>query len=396
MKICMLLQSDFPPDVRLSKEASVLLKQGNEIHLLCNNRKNYPQEEILESIFVHRIKNINGIESKIHRIINAPLFFNPIWFVVLVKLVRMYRFDVLHVVNLPLALLAIIVGKLFQIPVIYDMYENYPEAIRSWKLKGMRALVRSPRLAATLDKICMNRADFLIVVIDEAKERLLKLGVNASKMFILNNTVDLEAFNSFGIVQEIVEKYSKNFTIIYTGQFSAERGIETAIFAMPRILKEILNAKLVLVGTGPGIEELKMIAQTNNLQDLVEFVGWVDYRLFPSYIQASDVCIIPHPSNPFIDTTIPNKLFEYMALGKPVLVSDAKPLVRIVSECQCGEIFKSNSPTDFADAVLRINRSQVDYGNNGRSAVERKHNWDFSSRELIKLYNEIKLNKEQL
>lgn len=392
IKICGILQSDFPPDVRFSREARFLLAQDFQVHLLCNNKQNMPNEERYQGMYVHRLRYYRGILTKLGRMINTPIFFNPIWFFRLFKLFRTYHFQILHVVNLPLAPLALIFGRIFQIPVVYDMYENYPEAIRSWQIRGLRKLVRNPWTALILDKICMKNADAVIVVVREAKDRLIQLDLDPNKIYEIGNTVDTQTFYSFDISEEIIEKYKNIYAITYTGQFSAERGIETAIKAMPRIIDKIPNARLILVGSGPHHDNLVNLVKKENLENQVEFVGWIDYNLFPSFIKASRICIIPQPSNPFIDTTMPNKLFEYMAMGKPVLVSDAKPLARVVNECRCGEIFKSNSPKDFAEAIFRINQSTTDYANHGKKAVIEKYNWQASAKELARLYNEISKN----
>jgi glycosyltransferase involved in cell wall biosynthesis len=125
------------------------------------------------------------------------------------------------------------------------------------------------------------------------------------------------------------------------------------------------------------------------ISEFILFVGWVDYMLFPTYISLANVCIIPQPSNPFIDTTMPNKIYEYMAMGKPVLTSDAIPLKRVIQECQCGETFKSNSATDFYKMLLKIKKSRKPYGVNGKRAVEKKYNWVISSRTLRRLYRNL-------
>lgn len=386
LKVCILLQSDFPPDIRFSKEARSLAKAGYEVHLLCNNKKNLPESDKWQDIFIHRLKYYPALGGRCNRSLNTPLFFSPVWIMKLITLHKLYRFDLFHVINLPLAPLAIMVGRLFHLPVIYDMYETYPEAIKTWGLKGLSALIRNPHVAQFLDGICMRQADRLIVVVEEAKKRLVKLGVEESKIYLVENSVDLEAFMSIDISPEVKNR-SGDYLITYTGLFSAERGIETAIRAMPFILKNMPSARLVLVGSGPSLGWLKKMAQEEGPAERIDFVGWVDYRLFPSYIHISDVCVIPHPSNPFIDTTIPNKLFEYMALGKPVVVSDAKPLKRIITECQCGEVFESSSPKAFAEAILKIYRADKPYGKNGRQAVLNKYNWEISSRTLLEVYN---------
>ncbi|MDZ7345428.1 MAG: glycosyltransferase WbuB, partial [candidate division KSB1 bacterium] len=89
------------------------------------------------------------------------------------------------------------------------------------------------------------------------------------------------------------------------------------------------------------------------------------------------------------DSTIPHKLFQYMLLEKPVLVSDAAPLKRIVEECKCGKVFRSDDPKHFSDMIQTLYESSESYGANGKRWVEKKYNWENTSKNLITLYSSI-------
>jgi len=127
----------------------------------------------------------------------------------------------------------------------------------------------------------------------------------------------------------------------------------------------------------------------NRLEACVEFVDWVPFTKVASYMQVAEIGIVPQPGNLFINTTIPHKLFQYMASGLPLVVSDAKPLARVVAEGQCGEIFKSGSVSEFTQAVKRIRSSGIDYGKNGKQLVQAKYNWQKTAGTLSDLYRKF-------
>ena len=91
-----------------------------------------------------------------------------------------------------------------------------------------------------------------------------------------------------------------------------------------------------------------------------------------------------------IDDPIAN-LFKELAMSqeKAILVSDAKPMSRIVRETNAGRVFKSNDENDFADKIFELSQTNESFGQNGRSAVETKYNWSIDSKELIKLYESL-------
>jgi glycosyltransferase involved in cell wall biosynthesis len=393
VKICMILQSDFPPDIRVSKEARTLIDKGHEVHLLCNNAGLRRNEETVSGIHVHRLGNY-FTSSRMNKVLNIPLFFNPVWILNLIRLQMKYKMDVLHVHDLPLVMLGIILGRILGIPVIYDMHENYPAAMRDWNRKGFFIfLIKNRYLAQLLDTVCMRFVDAILVVVDEQRDRLMKAGVPKEKIYVVPNTVDVDEYVHLPIYQQIIERYQRDCLLLYLGKFSSDRGLETAISATRFIREHVPDVKLLLVGDGPNRQELERLVEREGNADCVEFTGWRDFEETPSFIAASRICIIPQPATPSINTTLPHKLFQYMLMGKPVVVSNARPLARIVRECQCGAVFRSRDPESFARAVIRILQKREACGENGRRAVYSKYNWENTSKELVRVYARLTSRK---
>ena len=115
-------------------------------------------------------------------------------------------------------------------------------------------------------------------------------------------------------------------------------------------------------------------------------MDWVDHGELAFIVSKANVCIIPQPNNEFINTTIPHKLFEYMAIGKPVLVSDALPLKRIINETGAGLVFKSEDEIDFALRIEELLREERDWGEKGLEAVKNIYNWKNDEKSLLNLY----------
>ena len=386
----MVLQSEYPPDIRLTKEIKALTSQNHNIYLLCNNNKSRHKKDFVDGANIIRLYKFSFLPAKIQKLIRLPLFFNPIWIYKIIKIIIQYKIDSIHVHDLPLAPLAVFIGKIFSKPVVYDMHENYPAAMQEWKQnKLVRYTIKNPAFARVLNNLCLKFASKVIVVVEEQKENLMNQGLPEDKIVIVSNTVDLENFCKIEIKNAIIESWKNYFSILYLGSFSSERGLETPIKSLKLLKEQIPNICLLFVGDGKNATDLKQLAIENGVEDLVRFTGWVDFEDVPSYMQASSICIIPQPSNPANDTTIPHKLFQYMALGKPIITSDAKPLKRIVEECECGETFTSNSTKSFIDAVYKIKALNTNYKENGKKAVKEQYNWQNSSKELIRLYNTI-------
>jgi len=98
---------------------------------------------------------------------------------------------------------------------------------------------------------------------------------------------------------------------------------------------------------------------------------------------------VPHLSTPHTDSTLPHKLFHYMAFGKPVIVGDAIPLERIVGEEDCGLVVASGDDAAMAEALRRLHADpelRRRMGGNGRRAVWEKYNWDVGIKPLLEFY----------
>ena len=149
---------------------------------------------------------------------------------------------------------------------------------------------------------------------------------------------------------------------------------------------KIKNIFLLIIGDGNSVVVLKQLVKSLALENYVELKAWVGHQSLKKFIQESNVCIIPQPFNDYINTTIPHKLFEYMSQAKPVIVSDAKPLKRIVEETGAGLVFNSYDQVSFAEQVLKIYADPADFGENGKFAVEKKYNWEIEEKKLFSVY----------
>lgn len=247
-----------------------------------------------------------------------------------------------------------------------------------------------------LEKSCIQQADRVVTLVEEMNDYYVKChGLNMKNAVVVMNVEDLEAFRGMKINKEICDTYKGSFNISYIGGFEPLRGIDTAIRAMPKILKKIPSARLLLVG-GEGTkayeEGLKNLCKKLKVEEHVFFTGWVPFQQVPSYISASDVCLVPHYASDATNVGVPHKLFQYMALEKPVVVTNAKALQRIVEESECGIVIPSGDYDRMAEAIVKLHDNKgyaKMLGLNGRRAVERKYNWTNESRKLCQLYEEL-------
>ncbi len=408
----MVLEKEFPPDIRVEKEARSLMSAGYEVYLLSALRSEKPIQEEKDGIIIRRIslqKSVNYLGRKLNSLSFFLSFQNKFWGKEMERFVDDFQVDVLHIHDLPLVGTGIKVARNKGIKVLADLHENYPAGLQVWKggkksLKKVifQALFNNLSCWTRYEMKCVQEVDKVIVVVDEAKKRLMDYGIPEEKIAVLMNVEDVDYFSSIEFDKEIISQFSagEKFVLIYIGGFGSHRGLDVAIRALPLVLKEVPSIELSLIGSQSEegyTRQLRELARSFNVQKSVEILPWQPLEKVPSYMKVSDVGLIPHYRSPHTDSTIPHKLFQYMLMGKPVIVSDCLPLKRIVHEAKCGLVFEAGNAADLARQIkeLYFNKSLRDEcGKLGREAVLKKYNWREESKKLVLMYESLSRAKD--
>jgi glycosyltransferase involved in cell wall biosynthesis len=228
----------------------------------------------------------------------------------------------------------------------------------------------------------------VIAVVEEMKDRLVSVGVPIDRISVVENFVDVDRFLSYPIDHKLRDELRNRYVISYIGGFGAHRGLDTAIRAMERVAQAIPDALLLLVGKGPTSDDLEQLSARLSLAEHVRFAGQVDFARVPSYVDASDVCIIPHIKSVQTEAALPHKLFQYMLLGKPVVASSCAGVARVVMDADCGLLFPPGDSGALADALISLTdeRLRDELGERGRAAVLDRYSRSVSGRKLCGLY----------
>jgi glycosyltransferase involved in cell wall biosynthesis len=389
MKIGMLLETPFPTDLRVENEMRALAAAGHEIFLYClKHHQATPDELFAPNIWLRRFFLSQKVYKKFRTTVLRAPFYAGMWR----RFVSRYpRPDVLHVHDLPLARVAIALVQKWNIPFILDLHENYPAAIADWDLRqrvGGNFFYNAARWTQ-YEKDAVRAADQVIVVVEEARARVAGLGISPEKITVVSNTLNL----AHDALPEPVsgQLAGDTLTLVYVGGLGKHRGVTTAIEGVAELTGKNIPVRLKVVGSGQDLPQLKKFAAERNVSDRVIFTGWLPLAEAFQQILESDICLVPYLSTGHTETTIPHKLFQYMYLKKPVMVSSCRPLVRIVEETGAGVVFKAGDPHDFAKATLELldrdYRKQL--GENGHQAVCHKYNWNADQQRLINFYHQL-------
>ncbi|MBU1701157.1 MAG: glycosyltransferase family 4 protein [Candidatus Eisenbacteria bacterium] len=402
IRIGMLLDHPFPPDPRVAQEGRSLVEDGQEVHLFCVDWAGQPKRERVDGIEVHRYSMSKTFHNKAGALsLTLPLY--TAWFRRrLASFLKQHRIEALHIHDLPLAAVGWQAARAHGIPLILDLHENYPAALRTYGYARsfLGRLLIWPSAWERFEKRMVHSADHIVVVIEEARDRIMSLAVPNERISVVPNTVDLETFLKFSLDAELISRMpADRYRILYTGGFDEHRGLDTAVKAMALAVHgeetSKVHLEMTLVGTGRNRAALERLAENLSVADHLRFEGWQPYTTFPSYIAASHVGLIPHLKTPHTDSTIPHKLFHYMCLGRPVIVTNCRPLERIVKETGAGLVVPHSHPEAMASAIHKLKDPALrkEMGERGRKAVQEHYHWSRTIDPLLQLYRKIALKR---
>lgn len=386
----MVLENNFPPDERVEKEIGVLQKLGAEVSVACLILPKAPQRfETLDGVMIFRKKMSKLMHNTHIGSLTFPFYFNW-WRKYLKNIFTENDFDALHIHDLPLARVGIEMRDKFGLRLIVDTHENWPSDIKYARHTNtfIGRLLSPHKLWVDYEKTILGQVDIVITVVKEMKDRIVDLGIPESKVVVIQNLIDISRFD-----KRIGQKKSnaKSPIVYYGGGVNVHRGVQIAIRAMPEILKIYPEAKLWVIGGGSYLGECIELAKKLGLVGNIYFSGQVSQQILWSKMLEADICIIPHMKFEQTDCSSPNKIYQYMWAGKPILTSNCNSLKRIVAETQTGLSYVHDSHQELSSAVVKLWSDKALYckfAQNGPVAIMNGLNWQAEATDVMrKIYN---------
>lgn len=268
------------------------------------------------------------------------------------------------------------------------------DGIEYWVKKNWGKLYFS-KLLKWAENIQLQNSDAIIVVSDALKRQLVEYGVEGDKIIVAPNGVHPDQFypeiGDNGLKKQL--GIEDKFVVGYTGTFGHWHGVEVLAEAVKHIVKRIPNAVVLFVGDGNLRPKIEEITKRDNVNDKILITGFVPFKTIPNYLAACDVLLSPcvnNADNDFFNS--PVKLFEYMAMGKPIVASNVGQQGVVINDGINGLLHEENQPEELAEKVYQIyqdNDLAVRLGKEARKRAVEKHDWKVNSQMIIDAYKNI-------
>jgi len=274
------------------------------------------------------------------------------------------------------------------VKVVLDITEWYPDNV-ALKFTGFKRWLKYFQLFIPYLFI-LQRVDHLIIGELAKKKRYDLLAPSKSNTIIRYYPV-LKYFN-----YQKPDLSKDEIVLGYAGVITFERGINQLLNAAVKLSYRYPQKKftLLLFGRFTYKEEenefKSSIATAKNLK--IEFADWIDYDKMSSIIEKLDLCFDLRNRNFIFRNSLPIKIFEYMACGKPFIYSDIKPIKDELEFSKYGSLVNPENEIEIIEAVKKyLNNPQlaIEHSENARDLIEKGKNWESESRKLIELVNKL-------
>nr|WP_310041321.1 TIGR04063 family PEP-CTERM/XrtA system glycosyltransferase [Sphingomonas sp. BE123] len=331
--------------------------------------------ETLDGIDFHRTKQMRRLPPVIGELAEIATFARRIG-----EVVERFRPDILHAhspVIDPLA--AMRAAKRYGLPLLYEIRAFWEDAAvgngtgteRSAKYRAIRGL----------ETWAARRVDGVAVICEGLKRDLIARGIDAGKIMVSPNGVDLHLFGDPAprdalLAAQLGLKGAD--TIGFIGSFYDYEGLDDLIAAMPALLAQRPAARLVMVGGGPMEQALRAQAAASSAAHAIRFVGRVPHEQVERYYSLIDLLVYPRKHMRLTDLVTPLKPIEAMAQHRLVAASDVGGHRELIRDGDTGTLFPPDDPVALAHAVAAVfaDRSGWDAQRaRARRWVEAERNW---------------------
>jgi len=351
--------------------AQELIKNGHQVTMLTSSAKF--KEEIkelnIDGIKVIYIKEDYDQNMSITRRLQAF-----VKFMYKSSMIGMQQknIDLVIATSTPLTIgIPALVLKWFKkIPYIFEVRDLWPEvpiqmgAIKNkWIIKGMRYL----------EKTIYKNAEHVIALSPGMQDGIIKY-ISKEKTTMIPNMAKIDEFWPREKNIELMSKLGlsrDSFKIIHFGSLGKANGAQ-AIIESAKLMKEHNDVEFLFVGGGSTEKELTEQIEKNNLNN-VKFLGKFPMKEVSEIVNFSDVSIISFLDLPILYTNSPNKLFDSLSAGKPIIVNSAGWTKDIAEKYNCGYYVNPNQPQELVDKIMFLKDHQEiveEMGRNSRNLAE--------------------------
>jgi len=380
------LYSKIKSDPRPRRELEALLAEGFSVDLIClQEGADDPVEEVRGQLRITRIPIRHERSKKSSYFQHYGIFFLQAFGVLSVRSFKR-KYDLVHVHNMPDALVfTAIIPKWWGSKILLDLHDPMPELYES--IYAMKPDAPMVKVLRKIEKWSTGFADLVLTPNEAFRKLFSSRSCPVDKVRIVMNTPDEKVFHPrLGQLTDATKPENKQgFRLMYHGLIAERHGLTTAVEALEKLAREMPDIVLDIYGEkNPFYCQIAEVIKTKKLEALVRYQGVRRLDDIPAAIWEADLGIIPNLRTPFTEINFPTRIFEYLCLGKPVVVPDTKGIRDYFDDTQI-LFFEPGNAGDLARVIRWVREHPVETA----TFVERgqkvyvEHLWSLERKQFI-------------
>lgn len=312
----------------------------------------------------------------------------------LTEVATQVRPDVLHAHSPVLnGLPALRVGRRLGIPVVYEVRAFWEDAAVDHGTTREGSL--RYRMTRAMETHVLKRVDHVFTICEGLRRDIVGRGIAANRVTVIPNAVNVESFALCSPPEPELQAslgLEGAEVIGFIGSFYAYEGLDLLVAALPGLVSQRPQVRLLLVGGGPQEEALKRQAQTLGVADKIVFTGRVPHAQVQRYYDLVDVLAYPRHRMRLTELVTPLKPLEAMAQGKIFVASDVGGHKELIRDGETGTLFEAGSASALADALERLLAQRASWpalAAAGRRFVESERTWTNSVANYVDVYQRL-------
>jgi len=389
-RVGMVTFSAYPFDPRVRRAVDALVGEGATVDMICLASDNMPRREAVGNVSVLRVPLKHDRRGKV------GYFYRYAAFITICSLLLAFRtlekrYKLIYVHNMPDVLVVCgLIPKILGAKVILDLHDPMPELMttifqvppKSWSVSFMRFL----------EKWSVTRAN-LVITVNIACHRLFSMrSCRKEKIAVVMNTPDERIFR-YKAMQFNAKDHrdGQPFVVMYHGSLVERNGLEVAIDALEHVRKVVPSVELHVFGSKTDfLDRMMNKVKERNLQDAVRYFGPKRQEELIQVIERCDLGVIPNHRNPFTELNTPTRIFEYLALGRPIIAPSTPGITDYFNENSL-LFFEAGNSGDLARQIeyaYSHPREIFEVTRRGQE-VYLAHTWEAERRTLVTRVSDI-------
>jgi glycosyltransferase involved in cell wall biosynthesis len=383
--ICMLLHGGFPMEVRVAAEVRAAVSAGFDVDVIALRRPGELAYEEAEGARVFRLPLSHAQGTGAGRVALEYLGFTVLAGLKAARLAARRRYDIVQVHNPPDFLLVAALGpRLRGAHVILDVHDLATDMF-AMRFEGRRGFGLVDRVLRVIERRAVRWSDAVLTVHEPYRQELIARGANADKVTVVLNTLDERV-----LPDDAVDPAADGFRIVYHGTITPHYGVQLLVEAGAALLESLPDLRLELYGEGDALAGIIESGRTLGLEDQLTSIPHLPQREVLRAVRGASVGVVPNLPTTLNRFALSTKLFEYVALGIPVVCADLPTIQSYFSPDEV-MFFRAGDSGALAKAIEAVASDPAAAAARAVAARRRyeQYTWSVNERRYVELLERL-------